>query len=228
VIKTVAILQARMGSERFPYKMMAPIFGEPLIKVMLDIVDLLDVDHRILAIPSEDEVLSLWGLESGFSVIDCPNESNVISRFIKAGYTYDADIIIRVCGNGTFNVKEANRLIKTALLDYPSDKIEAWRFNYKGYPMAHYHAPQVEPFTFKALKKLDDKYIDDETTMEHVTPHFWDTEEFVTSTIDYQGEVPATCIDTLDDWHSLRSLGRSTSGTPVSSFSRYFSEPVKK
>ncbi|MDD1694732.1 MAG: hypothetical protein LUQ71_08410, partial [Methanoregula sp.] len=96
--KTVAIIQARMGSTRFPGKVMKNIIGFPMVSHVVQRVSRSHlINEVVVAIPETQENDCLqelceynrWNLFRG-------SEDDVLDRFYRAACAYDADIIVRI------------------------------------------------------------------------------------------------------------------------------------
>ena len=99
--KTIAIVQARMGSARFPGKMMELINGIPVVEWVLRRTAMCrDIDEVILAtsnLPVDDSLAS-FASGIGFTVYR-GDEENVLSRFVAITKQCDAKTVVRVCGD---------------------------------------------------------------------------------------------------------------------------------
>ena len=100
---TIGIIQARMGSERLPGKILAPLAGRPVLGLLLDRVRNARVDEWWLATSSDpaDDVTEAWGFELGLRVFrGHPND--VLSRFVAVGEQTGVDWIIRATADNPF------------------------------------------------------------------------------------------------------------------------------
>lgn len=103
-MRTVAIIQARMGSSRLPGKVLLPLGKKP---VLLRIVERLRLASRV------DEVV----VATGDGAEDAPvrelcereavawfagSETDVLDRFYQAAKHYSADVVVRVTGDCPF------------------------------------------------------------------------------------------------------------------------------
>lgn len=97
-MKTVAIIQARMGSNRLPGKVLSAIVGKPM---------LWHIVHRVRAVPSIDEVVVAIPEGSAddelrrFCVANdiasfSGSELDVLDRFYGAARKYSADPVLRI------------------------------------------------------------------------------------------------------------------------------------
>jgi spore coat polysaccharide biosynthesis protein SpsF (cytidylyltransferase family) len=95
---TVAIIQARMGSTRFPGKVLADLQGRAMLAHIIDRVSrAATVDRVVVATtfePIDDAVASL-AAASGASVTRGPID-DVLSRFVLAAREHGADVVVRI------------------------------------------------------------------------------------------------------------------------------------
>lgn len=99
--KIVAVIQARLGSKRFPRKVMQPILGAPALEVLVTRLQRSQfIDSISLAIPNtmeNDELLSF--AESRSLTCYRGDESDVLDRFYHAALLENAEIVIRITGD---------------------------------------------------------------------------------------------------------------------------------
>ncbi|WP_337033160.1 glycosyltransferase family protein [Paenibacillus illinoisensis] len=167
-MKTVAIIQARMGSSRLPGKVM---------KILKDRSVLGHVITRCLAIPSVDQVIVATSQMEEDSII-CEeaerygvasyrgSEKDVLNRYYEAAKRFDADHIVRITSDcplldPAISDKVIQHFIKSDY-DYSSSSLSAT------FP----RGLDTEVFTFEALRKCQL-----EATLEyeheHVTPYIY-------------------------------------------------------
>lgn len=97
-MKTVCIVQARMGSKRLPGKVLLPLNGHTVIgEVLTRCKKIPGVDEVVCAIPSGDHALALTALEYGR--IFCGDEMDVLGRYCEASRAADAEVIVRITGD---------------------------------------------------------------------------------------------------------------------------------
>lgn len=99
--RTVALLQARMSSSRFPGKVIADLGGMPMIAFMIERVRAAQtIDETVVVTsvdPSDDPLAgALEGL--GVPVIRGPLD-DVLSRYAMAAERTSADVIVRLTGD---------------------------------------------------------------------------------------------------------------------------------
>ena len=95
---TVAVIQARCGSTRFPRKVLAPLQGRPMLAHIIERVARASlVDHVVVATtdgPGDDEVAALaTALGAG---VTRGSEDDVLSRYVLAAHEHDADVVVRI------------------------------------------------------------------------------------------------------------------------------------
>lgn len=121
--RTVAIVQARMGSTRFPGKMLAALGDYPLLEwVLRRVAAAAEVDQVVLAtsdLPGDQPLLAV-AERCGVAVFR-GSESDVLERFVGAARLTAAEQVVRVCADNPFiDPGEIDRLIRY-FRDQPSD-----------------------------------------------------------------------------------------------------------
>ena len=166
-MRTVAVIQARMGSNRLPGKVLMPLAGKP---VLWHIVQRLRKCQSIDAIAvatstsSADDPIKEFALREGIKVIRGP-EDNVLARYALAAKQLGADVIVRVTGDAPLvDPTMIDRLVETLIekeVDYCA-----------GDPNVRSIHEGFSPFTIHALQKLVHEAGDDPVAIEHVTAYF--------------------------------------------------------
>lgn len=129
--KVVAIIQARMGSERLPGKVLLDIEGQSMLeRVVARVKQSRLVNKTVVATttnPNDDAtVAAAKKLEVG---VTRGSEDDVLDRFHDAADSYEADIIVRVCADSPFiDPAVIDEAIETFLsarppVDYASNKL---------------------------------------------------------------------------------------------------------
>ena len=177
-MKTIAIVQARMGSTRLPNKVMKSIGGIPMIELLLSrlsrskqidqIIVATSVDERNL--PLVEHVLKLgFACEQG-------SENDVLDRFVKVAKKYNADVVVRITGDcplvDPILVDEVVLRFKTIDVDYLCNN----------YPPTYPDGLDVEVCSFNALHQSS-KEATDSFDREHVTPFLRKLGKFKTAVI---------------------------------------------
>jgi glutamate-1-semialdehyde 2,1-aminomutase len=165
-MKTVAIVQARMGSTRFPDKVLKPILGTPLIEILLQrLGHAAQVDQIVLAtsVHVADDPLAAHAHKLGISVYR-GSEEDVLDRYHGAAVLAQADIVVRITGDCPLVdpalVDAAVTALKKAGVDYASNTD----------PPTYPDGLDVEVFTADALQTAWQQ-AHRPHEREHVTPY---------------------------------------------------------
>jgi glutamate-1-semialdehyde 2,1-aminomutase len=100
-MKTVAVVQARMGSTRFPNKVMQQILGVPMIELLLGrLAKAQQIDLIVLATTEDPRNLPLaeYVQKLGYLVYQ-GSENDVLDRYYQAALLSKADVIVRITGD---------------------------------------------------------------------------------------------------------------------------------
>lgn len=165
-MKTVAIVQARMGSTRLPNKVMKPIAGVPMIELLLArLARAAELDEVVVA-TSEDarnQPLVAHVESLGYRCYR-GSEDDVLARFVAAAQEAAADVVIRITGDCPLVdpalVDAAIRGFRTAGVDYFSNVASP------SYP----DGLDIEVFTRTALERAAVES-NERFDHEHVTPY---------------------------------------------------------
>ena len=167
MVSVTAIIQARMGSTRFPGKSLRTIAGLPLLEhIIIRLKQVPEIDLILLAIPEKKSELPLLELAHQLQVPVFPgSENDVLDRFIKAGESVQTEQVVRVCGdNPLIDIPLSRSLIQTHLSDnadytIPNDPV----------PLGS----SCEVIRFETLKKIGE-LAKSSIYREHVTTWFHD------------------------------------------------------
>jgi len=97
-MKTVAIIQARLGSTRLPSKVLRPLGGRTMLEcVMQRLGECQTIDQLVIATttqPADRELIEFcrqrqWNFHAG-------SENDVLSRYVDTAENYSADRIVRI------------------------------------------------------------------------------------------------------------------------------------
>ncbi len=120
-----AIIQARMGSSRFPGKMLAELAGRPVVwHIVHRLRRCASVGQIILATSDDgaDDPLAAYADTLGVIVVRGP-EANVLRRFALALEHTKAPVVLRICGDSVlidpWLIDRLVTLLKTTGGDYP-------------------------------------------------------------------------------------------------------------
>ena len=106
-MKIIAIIQARMGSTRFPGKVLEKVNNKPVIKHISETLEKLKEDNKIddyvFAVPDSPENKPLWEfLENEKIHFFKGSNEDVLDRYYKCAVENKADVIIRLCADNPF------------------------------------------------------------------------------------------------------------------------------
>ena len=95
---TVAVIQARSGSTRFPLKVLAPLQGRPMLAHIIERVSAASLVDRVVVattVGAVDDAVASLALASGAQVTR-GSEDDVLSRYVLAAREHGADVIVRI------------------------------------------------------------------------------------------------------------------------------------
>ncbi|HSN76310.1 MAG TPA: glycosyltransferase family protein, partial [Anaerolineae bacterium] len=180
-MKTIAIVQARMGATRFPNKVMQPILGRPMIELLLERLSRSQlIDQVVLATSVDERNLPLVEHVRGLGYAVCQgSENDVLDRYYQAAISCEADVVVRITGDCP--------LIDPAVVD---DVIAAYRRNAADYacntfPPTYPDGLDTEVFSFTALQSAwQDAFLPPQR--EHVTPYIRESGRFRVLNVPYR------------------------------------------
>ena len=205
-MKIVAIVQARMGSTRFPGKVLKKIKNKPLIDYVIGRLKLSrSIDQIIIAtsIKSQDDLIVNYAKEKGIKFFR-GSEEDVLSRYYNAAKENNADVIVRITSDCPLIDPDiiddliANHIKNKA--DYTANIIK------RTYPRGF----DVEVFSIKSLIKSFDE-ADKKYYREHVTPYIREhPEKFKLYNIEAgnklrRPEIRIT-VDTIEDFNLIGKI----------------------
>ena len=103
--RTKLIIQARTGSTRLPQKMVLPFYdGKGIFEILLGkLVRDFNPKDIILATTEHQRDDVLCAIAKAYHIhVFRGSEEDVLSRFIRAGQTYRAERIVRICADNPF------------------------------------------------------------------------------------------------------------------------------
>ena len=118
---TAIVLQARLDSTRLPGKAMLLLDGKPLIFRVMESLNKIDADLRVLAC-TEDSLNSFYSLskDAGFKIHAGPKD-NVLERFGQVIRKYSIDRLIRATGDNPFVFADAANMINCEAVSLDAD-----------------------------------------------------------------------------------------------------------
>jgi spore coat polysaccharide biosynthesis protein SpsF len=115
------ILQARLDSERLPGKSMLPLGGKPLVFRVMEALNHVPADIRILACPEDSSIsFSPLAAEAGFRLLAGPKE-DVLARYCLAISRFGISRLIRATGDNPFVFADAAAAINAGAVALNAD-----------------------------------------------------------------------------------------------------------
>lgn len=168
-MKTIAIIQARMGSTRLPGKVLADLCGRPMLRTLLDRIDAVpDIDEVIVAttVAPEDDALATWLADQGVACYR-GSKDDVLDRYYQCARMHEPDLVVRVTADDPL---KDPAIIARAIaicaadpsIDYCSNTI------HPTYP----EGLDIEVVRFRALQRAHQEAVMP-SDREHVMPYIW-------------------------------------------------------
>ena len=165
-MSVLAIIQARVGSTRFPSKVLEKINGKTVVSLIYERLSKSKIiDQTIVATSNnkKDNVLYSHLIKKNIKVFR-GSEQNVLNRFYKASLRYKPKWIVRITADcPLIDVDIVDKVITNS----KRNKVD---LSFNTYPPSFPDGYDVECFSFKALK-IAQKYAKKEYELEHVTPY---------------------------------------------------------
>lgn len=207
--KVLCIVQARMGSERLPGKVMKKLGDKPMIEHTLSRAASADsIDKVVLATSDKetDKEMVEYLMGNGWDVF-CGDENNVLKRYVDCESEFNGDTIIRITGDCPFIDPDIIDLVTKyyAINDYDYVRLDVPETFIRGF--------DVEVFSRDAMKKVYDiiKNIEgDSPYKEHVTFYMYNHPEefsigYVKGSEKYKKEY-RICVDTQQDYELVTKI----------------------
>lgn len=208
-MSTIAIIQARLGSIRFPRKMLADLCGKSVVRHVVErVLQVKGVDRVVLAVPWGDQgeiAKAVDNVEREISVFQARVEdADVLGRFaavLDSPAYADVDVILRVTGDSPL----IDPLVcERALELYHASKAEyVWNVTTdNGGPWPD--GLNVEVFSRRVLE-LSNRHTVDAEKREHVTADIRERVRVVELPMDpAYADWPKVSIDEPDDLERVR------------------------
>ena len=216
-MKVLCIVQARMGSERLPGKVMREMNGKPMISYTLNSLKKSKYIDEIVLATSTQEInnpLVEYVEKANFNVFRGENEDNVLERYKLASDKYNGDVIIRVTGDCP--------LINPIIVDHVITKFLMYDYDYVrlDVPDTFQRGFDAEVFSKEALDKVYGKICSEENVhnkgydpfREHVTFYIYNhQDEFRVGYVNGEGKYFKNrninlSVDTEEDFNRVEEI----------------------
>ena len=167
MMRTVAVVQARLGSHRFPGKMLAVLGEHSLLEWVVTRVGQSDAIDRVVVAttrePLDDQIVAECG-RLGVDVVRGSTD-DVLDRFMAALHDDECDTVVRVCADNPF----VDASCITAVINEHRSTGADYSFNHRPFGACNYaDGFGVEVISRGLLTKLDSQVLSAEHR-EHVT-----------------------------------------------------------
>jgi glutamate-1-semialdehyde 2,1-aminomutase len=199
----LAIVQARLGSVRFPNKVMRRIDGMPMIEILLRrLSGAAKLDKLIVATTdsARDQPLAELVAQLGYEVFR-GSEADVLDRYYQAALPYRPNAVVRVTGDCP--------LIDPHVVD---EVIEAYLSRSVDYlsntqPPTYPNGLDVEIFSFDALQRAASEATQP-AEREHVTPYLYRSGRFKIGNLEYREDLSSErwTVDEAADFEVISAV----------------------
>ncbi|MBI2251215.1 MAG: spore coat biosynthesis protein F [Armatimonadetes bacterium] len=209
IINVLACIQARMGSKRFPGKVMALISGKPLIAHIIQrLKKSREIEKIVLAASEmkENDILEEIAKKEKIDIFR-GRENNVLERFYGVIKKYNPRHIVRICAdNPLIDAGEIDKIIHHHIkskADYSFNHIPAMNNNYPDGLGAEIFKSNIISEIYKKTKI--------KRHLEHINEYIWDNlKKFHVETLKAPSEIAypeiKLDVDTKKDLNFIRDI----------------------
>ena len=196
-MKIVALVQARMGSTRFPGKVLKPVAGMTMIEVLLSRLSKSNELDEIILVTSknrENDQLQSVVESIGFKCYR-GSENNVLNRFYMAAKDADADVVVRITGDCP--------LVDPSIVDECINRYKKSKVDYFSNvdPATYPDGLDVEVMSFSSVEHANSK-AKSKFDMEHVTPYIRNSNKFLKASIELDKDLSSLRLS-VDEYEDL-------------------------
>jgi len=205
-MKTVVIIQARMGSSRLPGKVMKELYGKTVLEHVVERVrQSEEVNEIIIAstVQRNDDMIEIEASKIGVKLFR-GSESDVLSRYYYAAKENKADIVVRITSDcPLIDSKIVDKVIRFYKdHDYPYVSNSSSDPSKATFP----RGLDTEVFGFEYLEEAFFNAKED-YQREHVTPYFYEeSKEFYIYKNDKDYSKYRWTLDTEEDWLLIQEI----------------------
>jgi spore coat polysaccharide biosynthesis protein SpsF len=165
-LKTAVFVQARVKSTRFPYKMLLPLAGKPLIQRCLNAARQIKADHYSILTTEEDAIyFEQVCKEENFDITTGP-EHDVLQRFANGIEKYGVDTVVRITGDKAFLSPIHTQELIDSYLDFD------FMFDFVYYDVTPYKETTGAPYKAEKIMEMNANPDALPEWREHVKPGF--------------------------------------------------------
>ena len=199
----IAIIQARVGSTRFPNKVMKEVAGKPLIQHLLDRLSKSEfIDKIVLGTSTspENDEMDQYVSSLGFDVFR-GSENDVLDRYYQAAKQFQPDVVVRITGDCPLIDYQVTDKVIQYFLDNDFDYVSNID------PPTFPDGLDTEVFTFEALEKAWEK-ASQQHEREHVTPFIRESGLFKTGNVTNDVDLSAErwTVDEREDYELIKII----------------------
>lgn len=205
-LNIVAIVQARMGSTRFPGKAMREVLGMPLISFCVERLLLCkNLNKIVVAVPNNprDQIIIDFCRKNHISYF-IGSEDDVLDRYYQAALTFNADAIVRITGDCPLcDPKIVDEVIQVYIRKFPNYDYVSNVIN-RTYP----RGLDVEVFSMECLEKMK-RYAATASEKEHVTTYLVNhLDRFKVFSVTQEKDLSSYrwTVDTKEDFLLVKSI----------------------
>ena len=102
--KTIILVQARLGSKRFPKKIFQKIGNKTVIEILYNRIRSIKLADKVIIVTTKNKIDNALVnfLKKRRIAVFRGSEKNVLKRFYDAGKKYSGKFIVRICGDCPF------------------------------------------------------------------------------------------------------------------------------
>lgn len=202
-MKTVAIVQARMGSTRLPSKVIKEIVGKPMIELLLlRLSQSKEIDQTIVASSTDVKNDALVKVVSRLGFV-CfrGSENDVLNRYYEAAKSVNADVVIRITGDCPL---VDPRLVDSCIKSFKEKNVD-YLSNVN--PPTFPDGLDVEVMSFTVLEQAQNEASTD-FDREHVTAYIRKNEKFSQLSLSNNSDCSSLrwTVDESDDLHVITNI----------------------
>jgi len=192
---TAIILQARLDSSRLPEKALLPLNGKPLVFRVMEALNNIPADLRILACPQDSlSVFTPIAAEAGFEIFAGPKD-DVLERYCQVIRHFKVTRVIRATGDNPFVFTDAASAINAEAMALNADYA-----GYSGFPLGAGVESACAGSLLRAAGESSSSF-----DREHVCPYLYNHPDFFSlhrplAPLRWQGSNIRLTVDTQEDF----------------------------